>query len=66
MKHKDLLENLRHGDLKSLVFNAALTPRFCWPTIHLESNNIPTEACFKRFLDGAKQCLVENLVYLNC
>ena len=66
MNHKDLLKNLRLSYLKSLVFNVSLTPLFACPTIVMNLNKNPRKPASRRFLDGAKQCLVENLVYLNC
>ena len=66
MKHKDLLEKLRLSYLKSLVFNDPLTRQFGCPTIIWNLIKNPWKPAARRFLDGAKQCLVENLVYLNC
>jgi hypothetical protein len=68
MKHKDLLEKLRLSYLKSLVFNQALTRPFGYPTINWNLI-IKTHGSLLHGVswdDGAKQCLVENLVYLNC
>jgi hypothetical protein len=60
MNHKDLLKNLRLSYLKSLVFNVSLTRLIGCPTIFLNLITDPRKPASKRFLDGAKQCLVEN------